>query len=246
MARSIPSPTTERAVLVDLGTVVLEGDLALPEAPLGLVLFAHGSGSSRFSPRNRHVARILNEAGLATLLVDLLTKEEERSDAQTGHLRFDIELLAERLTSVADWLTRQGDTQALSIGCFGASTGAAAALVAAAQLPETVNAVVSRGGRPDLAGPFLPLVKASTLLIVGGNDHPVIPLNRDAFNRLNSEKELVIVPGAAHLFEEPGTLDTVAQLARQWFVAHLPLRDSASGEEQPFRRPAGMRTRPSR
>lgn len=224
MVRTIPSQTTERAALVDLGTFALEGDLTLPEAAVGLVLFAHGSGSSRFSPRNRHVARILNEAGLATMLVDLLTRDEERRDAQTGHLRFDIGLLAERLTGVADWLTRQTDTQALSIGCFGASTGAAAALVTAAQRPDTVHAVVSRGGRPDLAGPHLPRVRAPTLLIVGGNDHPVIRMNRDAFTQLNAEKELVIVPGATHLFEEPGTLDTVAQLARQWFVTHL--RDS--------------------
>jgi dienelactone hydrolase len=151
MARTIASQMTERAVLVNLGTFALEGDLTLPEAPVGLVLFAHGSGSSRFSPRNRHVARILNEAGLVTMLVDLLTKDEERSDAQTGHLRFDIGLLADRLTSVADWLTHEPDTQALSIGCFGASTGAAAALVTAAQLPDTVNAVVSRGARTHAA-----------------------------------------------------------------------------------------------
>jgi putative phosphoribosyl transferase len=222
---------TERAVRVDLGTVALEGDLTLPDDPLALVLFAHGSGSSRFSPRNRHVAKALNAAGLATLLVDLLTVEEERSDALTGHLRFDIGLLSERLTGVANWLTRQPDTKELSIGCFGASTGAGAALVTAAQLPETVNAVVSRGGRPDLADAYLPRVRAPTLLIVGGNDQPVIRMNRDAFNQLSCEKELVIVPGATHLFEEPGALDTVAQLARQWFVVHLRRHDSTGGRE---------------
>ena len=217
-----------------LGTVALEGDLTLPDDPLALVLFAHGSGSSRFSPRNRHVARVLNAAGLATMLVDLLTVDEERSDALTGHLRFDIGLLSERLTGVANWLTRQPDTKELSIGCFGASTGAGAALVTAAQLPETVNAVVSRGGRPDLADVYLPRVRAPTLLIVGGNDQPVIRMNRDAFNQLNCEKELVIVPGATHLFEEPGALDTVAQLARQWFVVHLPQRDARVGREDRF------------
>jgi putative phosphoribosyl transferase len=212
---------TERPVRVDLPDVALEGDLTLPDERRGLVLFAHGSGSSRFSPRNRHVAHVLNEAGLATMLVDLLTKDEERRDAYTGHLRFDIGLLAERLTGVARWLNEQPQTQALSLGCFGASTGAAAALVTAARLPDAVKAVVSRGGRPDLAGPVLPRVRAPTLLIVGGNDEPVIGMNRDAYEQLTCEKELVIVPGATHLFEEPGTLDAVAQLAQQWFVTHL-------------------------
>jgi putative phosphoribosyl transferase len=240
MAQTIPPQMTERAVLVDCGALTLEGDLTLPDTPLGVVLFAHGSGSSRFSPRNRHVARILNEAGLATMLVDLLTKDEERSDAQTGHLRFDIGLLAERLTSVADWLTHQPDTQALPTGCFGASTGAAAALVTAAHLPDRVNAVVSRGGRPDLAGAYLPCVRAATLLIVGGDDQPVIPLNREALSQLNCEKELVIVPGATHLFEQPGTLDTVAQLARQWFGTHLSTRGSTRSHEGRLRkRPGG-------
>jgi putative phosphoribosyl transferase len=185
------------------------------------VLFAHGSGSSRHSPRNRYVAWLLNEAGLATLLVDLLTSEEEAIDLTTAHLRFDIGLLAGRLIGVTDWLTEHPDTRHLRIGYFGASTGAAAALMAAAERADVVGAVVSRGGRPDLAGPALTRVKAPTLLIVGGNDFPVIDLNRAALAQLHCEKQLVIVPGATHLFEEPGALDQVAQLAREWFKRYL-------------------------
>jgi putative phosphoribosyl transferase len=211
----------ERTVRVPAGPVTLEGDLTVPDGAQGQVLFAHGSGSSRHSPRNRRVARLLNEASLATLLVDLLTADEEIADRRTGHLRFDIGLLAERLVDAADWLGRQPETRDLALGCFGASTGAAASLVAAAARPHTVCAVVSRGGRPDLAGPSLPVVRAPTLLIVGGDDTPVIELNRRAYERLHSEKRLVIIPGATHLFEEPGALDRVAQLAREWFEQHL-------------------------
>ena len=185
------------------------------------MLFAHGSGSSRLSPRNRHVAHILNDAWLATLLVDLLTEDEETIDLRTAHLRFDIGLLAERLVGATDWLTRQPDTRHLPIGYFGASTGAGGALVAAATRPQVVSAIVSRGGRPDLAGPALANVRAPTLLIVGGQDHVVIQLNRSALDLLHGEKQLVIVPGATHLFEEPGALDEVAQLAREWFERYL-------------------------
>lgn len=186
-----------------------------------MVLFAHGSGSSRHSPRNRYVARVLNEAGLPTLLVDLLTPDEEAVDMWTGHLRFNIELLAKRLLGAAEWLKMLPETRQLAIGYFGASTGAAAALVAAAERPELAVAVASRGGRPDLAGQALPRVQAPTLLIVGGNDFPVIELNQAAFAQLRCEKQLVIVPGATHLFEEPNALERVARLARAWFETHL-------------------------
>jgi putative phosphoribosyl transferase len=211
----------ERLVRVAAGAVMLEGNLSLPKGAGGIVLFAHGSGSSRHSPRNRYVARLLNQAKLATLLVDLLTSDEEAIDMRTAELRFDIGLLAERLAAVTDWLTQYRDTRHLRIGYFGASTGAAAALVAAAERPDVVGAVVSRGGRPDLAGPALARVRAPTLLIVGGNDFPVIDLNRAALTHLRCEKQLVIVPGATHLFEEPGALDEVARLAREWFERHL-------------------------
>jgi putative phosphoribosyl transferase len=208
-------------VRVTAGSVMLEGNLTLPEAARGIVLFAHGSGSSRLSPRNRYVARILNEAKLATLLVDLLTPEEEAIDVRTAHLRFDIGLLAERLVGATDWLVQHPDTDQLRIGYFGASTGAAAALMAAVVRPDVVGAVVSRGGRPDLAGRALAQVRAPTLLIVGGHDVEVLELNRAALAQLRAEKELVIVPGATHLFEEPGALDQVARLARDWFERHL-------------------------
>ena len=212
----------ERTVRLPLDNVTLDGDLIVPEPAQGVVLFAHGSGSSRRSPRNRQVARVLNEAGLATLLVDLLTREEGRVDAFTRHLRFDIGLLAQRLIGVTGWLAGERETRALTIGYFGASTGAGAALVAAASLPEQVGAVVSRGGRPDLAGDMLPRVQAPTLLVVGGDDTPVIAMNRDAMARMHAERELVIVPGATHLFEEPGALEAVAKVARDWFLVHLP------------------------
>jgi putative phosphoribosyl transferase len=211
----------ERLIRVAAGAVTLEGNLSLPKGADGIVLFAHGRGSSRHSPRNRYVAWLLNDANLATLLVDLLTSEEEAIDLTTAHLRFDIGLLAGRLIGVTDWLTEHPDTRHLRIGYFGASTGAAAALMAAAERADVVGAVVSRGGRPDLAGPALTRVKAPTLLIVGGNDFPVIDLNRAALAQLHCEKQLVIVPGATHLFEEPGALDQVAQLAREWFKRYL-------------------------
>jgi dienelactone hydrolase len=229
MDGSAASQGEERLVRVAAGRVMLEGNLSLPEGTRGIVLFAHGSGSSRHSSRNRYVARLLNEAKLATLLVDLLTAEEEAVDLRTAHLRFDIGLLAERLVGATDWLARHPDTRHLRIGYFGASTGAAAALVAAAERPDAVGAVVSRGGRPDLAGPALPLVRAPTLLIVGGNDFQVIELNRAAFEQLRCEKQLVIVPGAAHLFEESGALDEVARLAREWFERHLARAGPSTG-----------------
>jgi putative phosphoribosyl transferase len=185
------------------------------------VLFAHGSGSSRFSPRNQFVARVLRKGGLATLLIDLLTSEEEKIDRRTRHLRFDINLLAGRLVGATDWLSQHPDTRDLHIGHFGASTGAAAALIAATERADVVEAIVSRGGRPDLAGPVLSQVEAPTLLIVGGNDIPVIELNQQALAQLRTEKKLEIVPGATHLFEEPGALEQVAQLARQWFQRYL-------------------------
>jgi dienelactone hydrolase len=211
----------ERSVVIPLESVMLEGDLHVPEQAQGIVLFAHGSGSSRHSPRNRQVARVLNDAGLATLLVDLLTREEERIDAFMRHLRFDIDLLALRLIGVTGWLAGEATTRALTLGYFGASTGAGAALVAAGSLPGQVGAVVSRGGRPDLAGAHLSRVQAPTLLIVGGDDTQVLALNRDAMGRMRAERELVIVPGATHLFEEPGALVSVAKAARDWFLLHL-------------------------
>lgn len=211
----------ERSVRVSAGPVTLEGDLSIPQGARGIVLFAHGSGSSRHSPRNRYVAQVLREGGLATLLLDLLTPEEEAMDLRTAHLRFDIGLLAGRLVGATDWLARYADTSALRVGYFGASTGGGAALVAAAERPEAVGAVVSRGGRPDLAGPALARVRAPTLLIVGGNDVPVIALNREALAQLRTEKQLEIIPEATHLFEEPGALEEVARLARHWFIRHL-------------------------
>jgi putative phosphoribosyl transferase len=221
MNNSVAQAIEERLVQVPAGTVTLEGNLTLPEEAQAIVLFADGSGSSRHSPRNRYVARVLNEAKLATLLIDLLTLHEEVIDTRTAHLRFDIDLLAERLVDATDWLTQFPDTKHLPIGYFGASTGAAAALAAAAVRPDVVGAVVSRGGRPDLAGSALPRVRAPTLLIVGGDDGQVIELNRAALAQLCCEKQLVIVPAATHLFEEPGALDEVARLARDWFQRYL-------------------------
>lgn len=214
----------ERLVRVPAGMVTVEGNLVVPEGSAGVVLFAHGSGSSRRSSRNRSVAGTLQERGLATLLIDLLTAEEEAVDLKTAHLRFDIRLLAGRLAGATRWLVRNPETRNLRIGYFGASTGAAAALVAAASMPESVAAVVSRGGRPDLAGDALPHVEAPTLLIVGGDDLEVLDLNREAYERLSCEKKLVIVPRASHLFEEPGALEAVARLAGDWFVNHLGSR----------------------
>ncbi len=217
-----PRLAPERQVKIPVGPLELEGNLDVPEGARGIVLFAHGSGSGRNSPRNRYVAGVLREAGLATLLMDLLTTEEEEADLRTGHLRFDIGLLAQRLAGATDWLTENPLTRNLRIGYFGASTGAGAALVAAAKRQEAVGAVVSRGGRPDLAGDALPLVRAPTLLIIGGDDVPVIRMNREAFARISAQKRLEIIPGATHLFEEPGTLEEVARLAAVWFVRHLP------------------------
>lgn len=214
-------PMDERHVQIAIGRGVLPADLRIPQGALGIVLFAHGSGSGRHSPRNRAVARALNDVGLATLLMDLLSPEEERADATTGHLRFDIGLLAIRLIAAIDWLSVTEETRDLAIGCFGASTGAGAALVASAERADRVAAVVSRGGRPDLANSALLRVRAPTLLIVGGDDHTVIELNRRALQRLHTEATIEIVPGATHLFEEPGALEQVARLAAAWFSRHL-------------------------
>jgi len=209
-----------RSVVIPAG-VMLQGDLSIPPNAKGIVVFAHGSGSSRLSTRNQRVAARLQGGGFATLLFDLLTADEETRDAATGHLRFDIPMLAERLAAATDWLASQPQTHALKAGYFGASTGAAAALVAAATRPE-VRAVVSRGGRPDLAGPYLGRVHAPTLLIVGGDDGPVIGMNQSALGQLSAAvKDMVIVPGATHLFEEPGALEQVAELALDWFERHL-------------------------
>ena len=201
--------------------VTLAADVVVPDPAVGVVLFAHGSGSGRHSPRNRAVAAELQSAGLATVLADLLTAEEERADARTGHLRFDIGLLARRVASLTDWLVERKQTADLGIGLFGASTGVAAALVAATARPASVEAVVSRGGRPDLAGGLLRLVRQPVLLIVGQRDRTVLDLNRRAMQELRGETSLEIVPRATHLFEEPGALEQVARLARDWFVGHL-------------------------
>jgi putative phosphoribosyl transferase len=211
----------EESLQIPVTGVVLDADVVVPDQVRGVVLFAHGSGSSRHSPRNRYVAAELQTAGLATVLADLLTPAEEQRDAWTGELRFDIGLLATRLAALADWVAAYERTAGLGIGLFGASTGAAAALVAAAERPDTVQAVVSRGGRPDLAGEYLRRVRQPTLLIVGGEDPVVIDLNRQAMEQLAGEARLEIVPGASHLFEEPGTLEQVARLARDWFLLHL-------------------------
>ncbi len=214
--------SNERAVSIGLVKATLEGNLAIPPHPCGIVLFAHGSGSSRHSPRNRFVAETLQSHGIATLLMDLLTASEEEIDQRTSLLRFNIRLLANRLAGATTWTLRQPDLRGLSVGYFGASTGAAAALVAAAQLSGKVAAVVSRGGRPDLAGDALHFVTAPTLLIVGGYDGPVIDLNEQALAQLGcSKKNLVVIPGATHLFEEPGALEEVARLASDWFSRHF-------------------------
>jgi putative phosphoribosyl transferase len=220
MTTQVP-PIRDRHVRLPIGRVTLDGDLAVPAGATGLVLFAHGSGSSRLSPRNVQVARGLQDAGLATLLFDLLTAEEGAEDAFTGHLRFDIPLLARRLVGVTDLMAEGFDGQAWRMGYFGASTGAAAALIAAAQRQPQIHAVVSRGGRPDLAGSALSAVQAPTLLIVGEYDRVVIDLNRDAFERLWCIKRLDIVPRATHLFEEPGALEEVTRLARGWLEHYL-------------------------
>jgi putative phosphoribosyl transferase len=211
----------ECPVMVTIGKSTLEGDLCMPPDASGVVVIVHGSGSSRRSPRNRYVAQIIRQVGLATLLFDLLTPEEEEIDVQSGKYRFDIRLLANRLIGANRWLKQNPQTQNMNIGYFGASTGVAAALMAAAEHPSDVSAVVSRGGRPDLARAALPYVKAPVLLIVGGRDLPVLAMNRDAANELRVDKKLVVVPGATHLFEEPGAMEEVARLASNWFVNYL-------------------------
>jgi putative phosphoribosyl transferase len=219
---------SKREIGLTLGPgLQLGGSLALPDGARGMVVFAHGSGSSRLSPRNRFVAEALHEARLATLLMDLLTPREEQAERLTRHLRFDIDLLADRLAAALGWLACEEETRDLPAGLFGASTGAAAALVTAAREPGRIGAVVSRGGRPDLAGEWLETVRAPTLLIVGGADDVVIDLNREALANLRSVKQLEIVPGATHLFEEPGALEAVSALAARWFVDHLGLRGTA-------------------
>ncbi|HEY7338184.1 MAG TPA: dienelactone hydrolase family protein [Bryobacteraceae bacterium] len=215
----------QAATPISLEGIELTADVSVPERATGIVLFAHGSGSSRFSPRNRKVADALNQGGIGTILVDLLTEEEEDLDSKTAELRFDIPMLGGRLVEITRWIARQPDLQKLRLGYFGASTGAAAALVAAADNPKAIRAVVSRGGRPDLAGRALQRVEAPTLFVVGGNDHVVLDLNYGAMARLphQAEHRLEIVPGASHLFEEPGALEKVAALARDWFIGHLSL-----------------------
>jgi putative phosphoribosyl transferase len=208
---------SETELLLPIGDILLEGTLTIPDPVIGLVIFAHGSGSSRHSPRNRYVASVLHRSGLGTLLFDLLTTSEEHQRSNV----FDVDLLARRLVDVTRWLRTRPEVATLPVGYFGASTGAAAALWAAAETGDQVAAVVSRGGRPDLAMPRLPVVRAPTLLIVGGDDHVVLQLNREAAAALRCEHEVAVVPGATHLFEEPGTLETAARLARDWFVAHL-------------------------
>src|SRR6266480_8040169 len=215
------------------GKILLEGEVLVPVGATGVVLFAHGSGSSRHSPRNQFVARTIRETGVGTLLFDLLTQEEESVDIRTRHLRFDIGLLAERLVDATNWIKRGRDTSHLRVGYFGSSTGGGAALVAAAAVGEEIGAVVSRGGRPDLAGDALPKVNSPTLLIVGGLDDPVIRMNEDAYRQLHCEKELKIVSGATHLFEEPGTLEQVAHLAADWFQRKLR---AAVGAEKDLKR----------
>lgn len=218
----------EQGVRIPAGSAMLDGILTLPDTPRGLVLFTHGSGSSRFSPRNKSVAAVLHDAGFGTLLFDLLTVTEGNLDEQTREHRFNIALLADRLVQATDWLGSRGDTALLRVGYFGASTGAAAALVAAAERPDVVGAIVSRGGRPDLAGDALPKVHAPTLLIVGGADEAVIEMNQEAMELMRAEVELSIVPNATHLFEEPGALAEVSRQAQEWFARHLTPRPASS------------------
>ena len=215
------SHAVHEAVTVAAGAVSVDGDLRVPDRATGLVIFAHGSGSSRFSRRNRAVAGVLEDGGFATLLLDLLTPQEEAVDERTRQYRFDIDLLGRRVVHATDWVQSRSDLQHLPLAFFGASTGAAAALIAAAARPEIARAVISRGGRPDLAGDALPRVQAPTLLIVGGADEPVIEMNREAMQQMKAHVELEIVPGATHLFEEPGTLEEVARLATAWCRRHL-------------------------
>lgn len=235
--RKISDDGTEQDVSIQAGTVTLEGTLGLPKDASAVVLFAHGSGSSRHSPRNRYVAKVLRAAAVGTLVFDLLTGEEESIDEVSGEIRFNIPFLANRLADATRWLMNQPDMRKMRLGYFGASTGAAAALVAAAELGEKIGAMVSRGGRPDLAGGALPRVAAPTLLIVGGNDEPVIGMNREAMKELGSAvKKIVIVPGATHLFEEPGTLEEVARLAADWFSRYLATAEKPAAKSSAARK----------
>lgn len=221
MNRSSDQQDGGKLVRVAVDSAVIEGNLSVPEGAEGIVLFAHGAGSSRHSPRNNFVAQELRQGGLATLLIDLLTSQEKKIDRRTRRIRFDIDRLAQRVVGATDWLLEQSETEGLNIGIFGSSTGAAAALIAAAERPGAVGAVVSRGGRVDMARSVLGQVQASTLFIVGGRDVQVLGLNRQALAQLETEKQLEVIPGAGHLFEEPGALDEVARLARDWFQTHL-------------------------
>jgi dienelactone hydrolase len=230
----MPAVQTSESIVIPLARGQIEADLRVPAAAAGLVVFAHGSGSSRFSSRNRAVAAYLERHGLGTLLLDLLTRDEEAIDLHTREYRFDIARLAERVVLAADWARGRPDLEPLALGLFGASTGAAAALIAAAERPAEIRAVVSRGGRPDLAHDALPHVVAPTLLIVGGYDEPVIEMNRDAMRQMTARVELEVVPGATHLFEEPGTLERVMQLAAGWFERYLV--DRAGGDTRVRRR----------
>ncbi len=223
-SKSQAGKQASRSVSITAGAVTLPGEWSVPAGAAGIVLFAHGSGSSRHSPRNQAVARALQDSGTGTLLFDLLTRDEEEVDAHTGQLRFDIRLLARRLVAATRWVARQPEGEHLGLGYFGSSTGGAAALAAAAELGRVVDAVVSRGGRPDLAGDALPRVDAPTLLIVGEQDEGVLPLNQEAFQQLRCKKRLAVVPRATHLFEEPGALEEVARLAADWFQRHLKPR----------------------
>ncbi|OYW31295.1 MAG: hydrolase [Chthoniobacter sp. 12-60-6] len=227
-AQGISKKVLRRTVIIPTGFVELKGDLELPANAPGVVLFVHGSGSSRLSTRNQFVARTIRDAGLGTLLFDLLTEEEEQQDAITGALRFDIDQLAQRLIGVTRWLEKQPETRGLKLGYFGASTGGAAALMAAAELGDEIAAVVSRGGRPDLAGSALLRVCSPTLLIVGGYDEMVLCLNNEAYEKLHCEKEFRVVPCASHLFEEPGKLEQVAQISANWFKRHMGSSDEWS------------------
>ncbi len=213
--------TKEMVVIIPIHRAAIEGKLVIPNGAKGIILFAHGSGSGRFSPRNQYVAKVFNEARIGTLLIDLLTKEEEEIDAATGEFRFDIVLLSQRLEKATEWLKKEPATKSYALGYFGASTGAAAALIAAAKFPKDIKAVVSRGGRPDLAMEYLRKVMSPTLFIVGGSDIMVLDLNKKAIEQIHSEKRLEIVQGATHLFEEPGKLEEVAKLSANWFLVHL-------------------------
>lgn len=233
MTTKLESTIVREEVQIQTPKTVIKGDLSMPPEPSGIVIFAHGSGSSRLSPRNKYVAQILQDAGIATLLMDLLSEQEDQLDIYLKKLRFDIPLLAGRVDTATEWIQNNDKTSKLPIGYFGASTGAAAALVASIQRPETIGAIVSRGGRPDLADKILSEVKPPTLLIVGSKDTDILKKNQAAFNKLNSEKKLIIVPGASHLFEEPGKMEEVAEHAKTWFQEHLISSETTSNKDCP-------------